>query len=128
MRTTRQLSIRLVLLAWMLAGGNAAPAAGALRSRLDGAVDDAARAVMRQYDIPGLAIALTSTASGVLQLRGRVQGHEARGHERHPVRDRLGQQDVHGNAGRRGGGGGRLSLHDSPGRHLPELGAAASTT
>src|SRR4051812_26807155 len=59
MRAIWRLWMQFAMMAALAWSGSVAVAASGDRSGLDAAVDDAARALMGQYDIPGLAIALT---------------------------------------------------------------------
>lgn len=111
--------IVLATLAWF---GNDALAAGAHRSRLDAAVDDAARAVMRQYGVPGLAVALTVAGKRRFYNYG-VSSRETRQAVTSDTLFEIGSisKTFTATLAAEAEAEGRLSLHDSPSRHLPAL-------
>jgi beta-lactamase class C len=121
MRTTGMFSARLLLLAWTAAFANC-QMAKAGQPDADATVQDAAQAVMRQYNIPGLAIAVTADGKQRFYNYG-VASRDTRQKVTSDTLFEIGSisKTFTATLATYAQANGQLSLTDSPGRLLPQL-------
>jgi beta-lactamase class C len=109
------------LLAWTVAFASCAMA-NAAQPELDAAVRDAAQTVMRQYKVPGLAIAVTANGRQRFYNYG-VASRDTRQKVTSDTLFEIGSisKTFTATLATYAQAGGRLSLTDSPGKFLPQL-------